>query len=359
MDKYLKRKSKQSELGPGENCDPDEGPSMSSGQKKAKRFTETNMSSLNETSYSVKEFLITGFLRFRDQESRRTLFGVFLTVYIFVLLGNILLILIFVSDRALHTPMYILVCGLAILDVAITTNTVPSMLVLFTLEYRSVPFAACFTQTAFWLGLFGTESSLLALMAYDRYIAICHPLHYSNLMTNLRISKLMASCLVVGFLCAIVTLALVLRLSFCGANTITHCFCEITSLMFLTCGDNMITGYLILSIGLSVSFLPLVFIFFTYVRIIISVVKISSKDGQMKAFYTCGTHLLVISVFFLGVIITERIPVTSMDSRIMGLIIQNVFPALMNPVIYCLRTREIQSSLAKTLKKCRALAAGK
>uniref|UniRef100_A0A8C4TCC2 Olfactory receptor n=1 Tax=Erpetoichthys calabaricus TaxID=27687 RepID=A0A8C4TCC2_ERPCA len=297
------------------------------------------MSELTQNFSSVKEFLITGFL------GRKTLFGAFLTVYLFILVGNILLIIIFISDRTLHTPMYILVCGLAVLDIAITTNIVPSMLVLFTMEYRIVPFTACFTQTTFWLGLFCTECFLLAVMAYDRYIAICSPLRYPNLIYNSLIMKLIAYCWVVGFLGAIVTVALLLRLSFCGPNKIIHCFCDFGSLLFLACGDIQIINYVALSIGFSVLFIPLAFIIFTYVQIIFSVVKIASAEGRMKAFYTCGTHMLVISVFFLAAgseFISARIPGASVDTRIMILIVQNVFPALTNPIIYCLRTKEIR-----------------
>ncbi|MBN3294244.1 O11H7 protein, partial [Polypterus senegalus] len=290
----------------------------------------------------------------RDQESRKTLFGVFLTVYLLILVGNLLLVFIFLSDRTLHTPMYILVCGLAVLDIAITTNTVPSMLVLFTFGYRVVPFAACFTQMTLWLGLFSTECFLLALMAYDRYIAICNPLHYPNLMYNSLIVNLIAFCWLMGFLCAIVTVAVLLRLSFCGSNKIIHCFCDFGSLLFLACGDIQIINYVALSIGLSVLFIPLAFILFTYVQIIFSVVKIASAEGRMKAFYTCGTHMLVISVFFLAAgseFVSARIPGTSVDTRIMILIVQNVFPALTNPIIYCLRTKEIRKSCIKTFKK--------
>uniref|UniRef100_A0A8C4THP8 Olfactory receptor n=1 Tax=Erpetoichthys calabaricus TaxID=27687 RepID=A0A8C4THP8_ERPCA len=292
---------------------------------------------------------------FLSPQVRRTLFGVLLTVYLAILLGNILLILIFISDRTLHIPMYILVCGLAVLDIVITTNTVPSMLILFSFEYRVVPFAACFTQTMFWVGLFSTECFLLALMAYDRYMAICNPLHYPNLMSNSHVSKLMAGCWVAGFLSATPSVGLVLSLSFCGPNEINHCFCDFGSLLFLACGDNQITNYAILIIGLTVLFIPLAFILFSYVRIIFS---ISSKEGRMKAFYTCGTHMLVICVFFLtaaGVFISDRIPFASVDARILGLVVRNVFPALLNPIIYCLRTKQIRNCLVKMLKKIKVL----
>ncbi|MBN3294240.1 OR1D2 protein, partial [Polypterus senegalus] len=308
------------------------------------------MSGLNQTSSSIKKFLIVGFPGFKDQESRRTLFGVFLTVYLFTLVGNILLIAIFASDRTLHTPMYILVCGLAVLDITISTNTLPSMLVLLILKYRIVPLAACFTQMMFIGGLFATECVLLTLMAYDHYVAICYPLHYPNLITNSRISKLMAGCWVFGFLWANITLVFVLGLSFCRPSNIIYVFCDIAYLIFMACGDTRIVNYSVLCIGLGMLFITLVLILFSYLRILISVIKIASKEGRMKAFYTCGTHMLVISVFFLtaaGVFISDRTSLSSMDTRIFGIIIRNVFPSLMNPVIYCLRTKEIRNSFAK------------
>uniref|UniRef100_A0A8C4T8U8 Olfactory receptor n=1 Tax=Erpetoichthys calabaricus TaxID=27687 RepID=A0A8C4T8U8_ERPCA len=312
------------------------------------------MSGLNQTSTVVPEFLIVGFPGFRDQESRQTLFGVFLTVYLFTLLANMLLIAIFTSDRTLHTPMYILVCGLAVLDIAISTNTVPSLLVLIIFEYRIVPLAACFTQTMFLSGLFATECFLLTLMAYDRYFAICYPLHYPNVMSNSHITKLMAYCPVFGFLSAGGSLVLVLRLSFCRPTNVIYAFCDFGSLLFLACGNIQVTNYVVLCIALSVLCISLLLIFFSYLRIANSVVNIANKEGRMKAFYTCGTHMLVISVFFLtavGVMFSDRIPSVSMDIRILGVLIRNVFPALMNPLIYCLRTKQIRCSFVKMLRK--------
>uniref|UniRef100_A0A8C4TGT4 Olfactory receptor n=1 Tax=Erpetoichthys calabaricus TaxID=27687 RepID=A0A8C4TGT4_ERPCA len=316
------------------------------------------MSGENQTNMPVTEFLITGFPGLRDQESRKTLFAVFLTVYLFILVGNFLLILIFSSDRTLHTPMYILVCGLAVLDIAITTNTVPSMLVLFRLESRSTPFATCFIQIVFFQGFFSTECFLLCLMAYDRYIAICNPLHYPNLMNNSRISKLMASCWVSGFICAAPPVVLTLRFPFCGSNQINHCFCDFASVLHLACGDVKMTSFVVLSMALSVLAFPMMYIVFSYVKIISSVLKIATSEGRMKAFYTCGTHMLVISIFYFvasAVIISYRIPGTSVDMRIIGILFHNIFPTLTNPVIYCLRTKEIRDSLFKTLKKGRIL----
>uniref|UniRef100_A0A8C4XG53 Olfactory receptor n=1 Tax=Erpetoichthys calabaricus TaxID=27687 RepID=A0A8C4XG53_ERPCA len=300
---------------------------------------------------SVVHLILTGFLGFRSEESRRGLFGVLLTTYLLILLGNFILILIFACDRLLHTPMYVLICGLAVLDIGITTTIMPTMLI-------SVPFVPCFMQMIFHMGLFTTECFHLALMAYDRYLAICKPLYYPNLMYNTHALKLMACCWMAGFFFATSCVTLVLRFPFCRPITINNCFCDIVSLLFLACGDIFITGYILLLVGLSVTFIPLLYILFSYVRITSSVLRIPSSKGRMKAFYTCGTHMLVISVLFviaIGVFISDKIPGASMDIRIVGLIMQNVFPPLMNPVIYCLRTKEIQNSFVKMLKKFRIL----
>ncbi|KAG2456559.1 O10A2 protein, partial [Polypterus senegalus] len=316
------------------------------------------MSEFNQSVTTVVHLILTGFLGFRSEESRRGLFGVVLTTYLFILLGNCILILIFTSDRMLHTPMYVLICGLAVLDIAITATIVPTVLAVFTFGQISVPFVPCVIQMIFHMGLFTTECFHLALMAYDRYLAICKPLYYPNLMYNTHALKLMACCWVAGFFFAASSVTLVLRFPFCGLNKIVNCFCDVFSLWLLACGDIILTGYILLFIGVTVTFIPLLYILFSYARITYSVLRIPSSKGRMKAFYTCGTHMLVISVLFviaIGVFISEKIPGTSIDICMMGLIIQNVLPPLMNPVIYCLRTKEIQNSFMKMLKNFRIL----
>ncbi|KAG2456563.1 O10R2 protein, partial [Polypterus senegalus] len=311
------------------------------------------MSAQNQTSSTVQEFIIMGFPGLRDQESRRILFAVFLIIYILILLGNFLLITIFICDRSLHIPMYILICGLAVLDIVITTNTVPSMLVVFVFDSKLTPFAACFTQTFFFLGLFSSESFLLGIMAYDRYIAICKPLLYPTLMDNNRALKMIACCCVGGFLISGTVVGLALQFPFCKSNLVFQCFCDYSSVLMLACGNYQTISYVVLAIGMTVLSVPLIYILLTYLWIIRSVLKITSSEGRLKAFYTCGTHMLVISVYFLvaaGVFISYRINGTPVDMRIMGAVIQNVLPALMNPIIYCLRTKEIRDSFLKSLK---------
>ncbi|XP_006643400.2 olfactory receptor 6N1-like [Lepisosteus oculatus] len=317
------------------------------------------MSNTNHTVSSVTEFIIIGFPGLQDQGNKTILFSVFLVAYLIIVLGNLLIIFIFVYDESLHTPMYILICNLAVLDICLTTITLPKMLALFLFNSSLISFNACFTQMFFFLGLGVAESFLLTVMAYDRYLAICKPLHYHDLMTNSLAIRHVMWCWVGGFLAIIIPLILALRLPFCGPDKILHCFCDHSSVLRLACANVVINSILGLTIALSVVLISLLLILLSYMMIIKSVLVISTSEGRTKAFSTCTSHLLVISVFFLtaaGVYISYRIPGTSEDLRIMAAVFQNVFPPLMNPIIYCLRTKEIRDSFVKILMKRRVLA---
>ncbi|XP_066563616.1 olfactory receptor 6N1-like [Amia ocellicauda] len=312
------------------------------------------MADANYTGSMVSEFIIVGFPGLQDRESKAILFAVFLTVYLLILLGNCLLISILAADRRLHTPMYLTICSLAIIDIAFSTTTVPTMLAVFRSTPHTVSFTACFTQTYFFQALVPTESFNLLLMAYDRYVAICHPLHYPARMTVRRTFQLIVVCWLGGFLIPILTFSLAFTKRFCGPNRVLQCFCDYSGVLRLACGDVLSISYVVLFVGLSILLIPLFFIVLSYVKILLSVLRISSSAGRAKAVSTCSSHLLVLSVFFLttaGVFISYRIPGTSVDMRIMGSVIHNVFPALMNPIIYCLRTKQIRDSLVNTLKK--------
>ncbi|XP_066563609.1 olfactory receptor 6N1-like [Amia ocellicauda] len=312
------------------------------------------MADANYTGSMVSEFIIVGFPGLQDRESKTILFAVFLTVYLLILLGNLLLICILAADTSLHTPMYLTMCSLAIIDITLSTCTVPTMLAVFSSTTHTVSFSACFTQTYLFLALASIESFNLLLMAYDRYVAICHPLHYPARMTIRLTLQLIVVCWLGGFLCPTLPLILALTKRFCGPNRVLQCFCDYSGVLRLACGDVLLISYVSLFVGLSLILIPLFFIVLSYVKILLSVLRISSSAGRAKAVSTCSSHLLVISVFFLtiaGVFISYRIPGTSVDMRVMGSVIQNVFPALMNPIIYCLRTKEIRDSLINTLKK--------
>ncbi|MBN3295595.1 OR6N1 protein, partial [Amia calva] len=314
------------------------------------------MSDTNHTGSTVTEFTILGFPGLQDQESKTILSVVFLAVYLLTVLGNLLIVVVFAVNESLHTPMYILICNLAILDISLISITIPKMLAVFMFDSKFISFGACFTQMFFFMSLGTTEGFLLTVMAYDRYLAICHPLHYSTDMTNGLVMRHVLWCWAGGFLSMLVPLILAVRLPFCGPDKVLHCFCDHSSVLRLACANIVINSILGLTIALSVLLIPLTLILLSYVKIVRSVLQISGTEGRAKAFSTCSSHLLVISVFFLtaiGVYISYRVPGTSANLRIMTAVFQNVFPSFMNPIIYCLRTKEIRDSLVKTLKKSR------
>uniref|UniRef100_A0A8C4TDF9 Olfactory receptor n=1 Tax=Erpetoichthys calabaricus TaxID=27687 RepID=A0A8C4TDF9_ERPCA len=308
---------------------------------------------MNELNDSIQEFIIIGFPGYQDRNSRFIIFGVLLTVYAILLLGNLFIIVIVLIDRDLHTPMYILMSNLALVDVVITTTTIPKLLAVLGTGASGISIAGCFIQTLFCGSVTAVESFLLAIMAYDRYLAICKPLHYYTITNNSVVFKQVVCCWVGGFIALTIPLSLTFRLQFCGSNKLLHFFCDHSALLKLACTDTTINSYLSLSIGMSL-IIPLIYILYSYSRIIHSILKIATGDGRLKAFSTCSTHLMIISVFYIvgaGVFISNRIPGTSIDTRIMVGLVQNLFPPIMNPIIYCLRSKEIRESFVKTLKR--------
>uniref|UniRef100_A0A8C4SQD5 Olfactory receptor n=1 Tax=Erpetoichthys calabaricus TaxID=27687 RepID=A0A8C4SQD5_ERPCA len=317
------------------------------------------MSGTNQTPSSVTEFIIVGFPGIQGQDAKTILSGVFLTLYLLTFVSNLLMIIVFAMDESLHSPMYTLICSLfSFLDIIVVTVTVPKMVAAFMFDFKTISYNSCFTQLLFHHGMIMTESFLLGLMAYDRFVAICRPLHYPNIMTNLGVVRKIISCWVGGFVCPSIPLSLALRLTYCGPNKIVHCFCDHVSVIRLACSETVVNNYVALTISLSTLFFPLFFILLSYIRIVRSVLKIAKSEECVKAFSTCITHIFVISVFFLtaaSVYISYRIPGTSTDMRIMAALIQNILPPLMNPIIYCLRTKEIRESFLRTLRKNKIL----
>ncbi|XP_039602127.1 olfactory receptor 6-like [Polypterus senegalus] len=276
---------------------------------------------------SVQQFIIVGFPGFQDLKSKTLFSAFFLTAYLLICLGNLTIILTLTMDENLHKPMYVLVCSLAILDIAFSSVTVPRILAILMFD-SNISFDGCFVQLFLFHAVGSSQSFLLMLMAYDRFVAICNPLRYPTIMTNRVILKFM------------------------------HLYCELASVVRLACADISVNNYVTLAIAMSVMIIPLTYILYSYVRIIMSVLKIASSEGRVKAFSTCGTHLVVIFIFLLTAVcvhISNRIPGTSEDVRIMAAGVQNVIPPLMNPVIYCLRAKEIRDSFVKTLRKCKIL----
>ncbi|XP_043927844.1 olfactory receptor 6N1-like [Protopterus annectens] len=311
------------------------------------------MTDHNQTSLQIKEFFIVGFPNLQDWQSQTILFVIFCVAYIFTLLGNLLFIMTVVSDYTLHTPMYILICNLAILDICIPSVTVPSMLSYFMFSDRFIAFNACFIQMVLYLGLGTAESFTLMIMAYDRYYAICMPLHYPSVMTNRKAIQLSIICWITGMMAPMVPLYLALKLPFCGPYKVYHCFCDYSAVVRLACADVTFHAVVSLTLALSVLLIPMLFIVFSYTKIIITLLKINTAEGHRKAFSTCASHLVVISIFILAavfVFVSYRISGFPADVRILTAVLQNIFPPMVNPIIYCLRTKEIRDSFFRTVR---------
>ncbi|XP_028646177.2 olfactory receptor 1E5-like [Erpetoichthys calabaricus] len=308
----------------------------------------------NQTPPRIEEFIIIGFPGFRDTDSQTTIFGSLLAIYICILLGNLLIVIIFLHDKNLHSPMYILITNLALTDILVSSATVPKLLSILRSGSGVISFAACFLQMFSYYSMTNVESFLLVLMAYDRYLAICNPLHYFTLTSNSLVLRQIGWCWACAFLIVIVPLSPSVALAFCGSNIVNHFFCDHSALLKLACSDTTINNYAGLCLVICILIFPLLCILFSYTKVIISVLRISSNDGRLKAFSTCSTQLTVIAIFFLvasGVYISNRVPNTSADVRIFAALIQTILPPLMNPIIYCIRNAEIRESFSKMLKK--------
>ncbi|XP_043938277.1 olfactory receptor 10J4-like [Protopterus annectens] len=308
----------------------------------------------NVTVPHVSYFIIVGFSGLEDWPSRSILFSVFLVIYIVTVVENVTFVLVIKLDCRLHSPMYIFICNLAILDILNPSATVPEMLYYTISNDKSIYFAPCFFQMAFYLAVNITEGFTIVVMAYDRYQAICNPLFYPSKMTNIFAIKLAILSWMPGTVVGFLYIYLVHTVFFCGPNKIMNYFCDYTMIMELACSD--VTLQVKVSLLQSLLFLSALIccITFSYVKILISVFKVASSEGRWKAFSTCASHLLVIAVHMLVlafVLIAYRIPGFSSDVLTLASVLQNVIPSLVNPIIYCLKTTEIRTSFIKILKR--------
>nr|XP_033780536.1 olfactory receptor 1019-like [Geotrypetes seraphini] len=300
---------------------------------------------------TVTEFIILGFPEFPDLQI--PLFLLFLLIYLIVLMGNLTIISVTCLDIRLHTPMYFFLCNLSFIDISYTSVTLPKLLDIFLKKRGNISVKECFTQLYFYLCLSCLEFVIISIMAYDRYVAICHPLLYTLIM-NLRCCLLMASgTWIFGFLESVMHTALISNLSYCGSNVINHFFCDLSALLKLSCSGTStidIISYIwsvIFGVPLFMSTLV------SYVHIISAILRIRSSEGRRKAFSTCSSHLSVVILFY-GTVIILYIRPTSMQSleqnKVFALL-YNVLIPMFNPMIYSLKNREVKVALRKAFTR--------
>ncbi|XP_036732080.2 olfactory receptor 7G1-like [Manis pentadactyla] len=296
----------------------------------------------------VSEFLLLGLTE--DPEVQLIRFGLFLSVYLDTVLGNLLIILAVNSDHHLHTPMYFFLCNLSFTDICISTTTIPTMLVKIQAQDQHITFTGCITQVCFLFVFAGFENFILAAMAYDRYVAICHPLGYTLIMTP---QLFVLLSLLLTIMDALLHSLMVLRLPFCRDLKIPHFFCDLAQVIKLACSDTLINNLLIHFVGSLLGGFPVPLIMFFYTQILSSILRMPSVEDKRKAFSTCGSHLSVVSLFYgtgFGVYITSALTDSSRKAAVASMMYIAVLQ-MMNPFIYSLRNRDMKGALRKIISR--------
>ncbi|MBZ3870772.1 Olfactory receptor 7G1 [Sciurus carolinensis] len=269
---------------------------------------------MKSTNYTaVSEFLLLGLTD--DPALQPFIFSLFLSMYLVTNLGNLLIILAVSSDPHLHTPMYFFLSNLSFTDLCISTTTIPKMLANIQAQDHSITYTGCLTQNGFVLDFGCLENCLLAVMAYDRFVAICHPLRYMVIMNPCHCVLLILLSLPISIVHSLLHSLMVLRLSFCTVLEIPHFFCELAQVIKLACSDTFNNSLLIYSASSLFVGIPLIGIIFSYTQIVSSLLRIPSVGGRYKAFSTCGSHLSVVSLFYgigFGVYISSAVTDYSM-----------------------------------------------
>ncbi|XP_075838226.1 olfactory receptor 1078-like [Microtus pennsylvanicus] len=295
----------------------------------------------------VSEFLLLGILE--DKDLQHLTYGLFLSMYLVTVFGNMLIILAIFSDLRLHTPMYFFLSNLSFVDICFISTTVPKALVNIQTQSEVITYAGCIAQIYFFLLFVELDNFLLTIMAYDRYVAICHPMHYTVIMNYQFCGLLVLVSWIVSVLHAVFQGLMMLQLSFGTQLEIPHYFCEPNQVVQLTCSDSFLNELVMYFTLVLLATVPLAGIFYSYSKIVSSIRAISSAQGKYKAFSTCASHLLVVSLFYctgLGVYLSSAANHSSQASSTASVLYTMVTPML-NPFIYSLRNKDVKSALKK------------
>ncbi|XP_075384351.1 olfactory receptor 1f45-like [Tenrec ecaudatus] len=301
-----------------------------------------------ENQSSISEFMLLGlFTQFQEQQ-QKPLFVLFLSMYLATVLGNLLIILAISTDSRLHSPMYFFLSILSFVDLCFSSTTVPKMLANHILESQTISYSGCLTQLYFLIVFVDMDNFLLAVMAYDRYVAVCHPLHYTTKMTPQLCALLVVGSWVIAILNALLHTLLMVPLSFCAENRIPHFFCD-GSLLKLSCSDTYLNEMMILIVPGLIIISPFICILVSYILIGCAVLRIPSTKGKWKAFSTCGSHLAVVSLFYGTIIALYFNPSSShsAETDTAATVMYTMVTPMLNPFIYSLRNKDMKGALRK------------
>uniref|UniRef100_A0A8C4YT86 Olfactory receptor n=1 Tax=Gopherus evgoodei TaxID=1825980 RepID=A0A8C4YT86_9SAUR len=281
------------------------------------------------------------------------LFLVFLLSYLVILMGNLLIILLIKLNPSLHTPMYFFLLNLSFLEVCYTSSVVPQLLAHLLVEQKTITVVGCAAQMYVFTILGLTECCLLAAMAYDRYIAICNPLHYRTIMSGRVCAQLVAASWTIGILVEVVQITWIFSLPFCGSNRIHHFFCDIPPVVKMACTDTSKNEIVVLTVSVLFIMGPFLLITVSYICIISTILKLPSAEGRSKAFSTCSSHLMVVTLFYGTALFTYLRPksISTPESDQMISLMYIVVTPVLNPIIYTLRNKKVKGAFRKTIEK--------
>ncbi|XP_045041264.2 putative olfactory receptor 2B8 [Desmodus rotundus] len=307
-----------------------------------------------KTNFTVTEFVFLGLSS--QPKVQLILFIIFLFFYLLTMAGNIIIVTIIQIEPHLQTPMYFFLTNLSFLDICYTSTNVPQMLSNMVGKKKTISFSRCAAQMYFSLSFGMIECVLLGVMAYDRYVAICHPLHYTIIMDQNTCVQLAAISWSSSFLSSMIINILTLSLPYCGPNVLNHFFCEVPSVLRLACTDTSLTEMVVFIFSIIIVFIPFLLIVVSYTQILLSVLRMRSASGRHKALSTCASHLTVVALFY-GTAIFMYMRPQSKSSRAGGKIIAvfyTVITPMLNPLIYSLRNQDVKGALRRAITKQKA-----
>ncbi|XP_007971560.2 olfactory receptor 2B2 [Chlorocebus sabaeus] len=298
-----------------------------------------------------QEFILLGFT---DQPWLEIpLFVMFLFSYILTIFGNLTIILVLHLDFKLHTPMYFFLSNLSLLDLCYTTSTVPQMLVNICNTRKVISYGGCVAQLFIFLALGSTECLLLAIMSFDRFVAICRPLHYSIVMHQRLCLQLAAASWISGFSNSVLQSTWTLKMPLCGHKEVDHFFCEVPALLKLSCVETTANEAELFFISVLFLLIPMTLVLISYAFIVQAVLRIQSAEGRRKAFGTCGSHLIVVSLFY-GTAISMYLQPPSPRSKDRGKMVSlfyGIIAPMLNPLIYTLRNKEVKEAFKRLVAR--------
>uniref|UniRef100_M3Z8C8 Olfactory receptor n=2 Tax=Mustela TaxID=9665 RepID=M3Z8C8_MUSPF len=306
---------------------------------------------MTEDNYSLTtEFILIGFTD--HPELKSLLFVVFLTIYVITMVGNLGLVALIFMEHHLHTPMYIFLGNLALMDSCCSCAITPKMLENFFSKDKKISLYECMAQFYFLSHAETTECFLLAAMAYDRYVAICNPLQYHTMMSKKLCIQMTTGVYVAGNLHSMIHIGFLFRLTFCGSNQINHFFCDVFPLYRLSCVDPYVNEMVLFIFSGSIQVFTIASVLISYLYILFTIFKMKSKEGRGKSLSTCASHFLSVSIFYGSLLFVYLRPhsVKEADEDIPGAVFYTLVIPLLNPLIYSLRNKEVIKAMKKIIK---------